>query len=263
MTQSSQEAAARSRDGVPQWDGNSATFARYEEEALLWQEGIAWHKRYMLAPKLLAELQGAARRMVVGKPPGWVSYQGGVEVLMKHLRECLGKPQMSELSEYLNMYFRNSRRRSGESMNEYVTRKSEIYLRAQQALGRVRPQHEAKSTRGVTEPTAPTTSRRSSWTSEATSTTAAEDMRSPMMRTLTKGTATLMLGRPGGVADTGPATTDRGMAIREVPGGNPSTHDGHRAGATEIEADAGPDRRPRWNFFQNGYKDGTCCRMRT
>ena len=172
MTQSGHEAAARSRDGVPQWDGNSATFARYEEEALLWQEGIAYHKRYMAAPKLLAELQGAARRMVVGKPPGWVSYQGGVDTLMRHLRDCLGKPQMSELSEYLNMYFRNSRRRSGESMNEYVTRKSEIYLRAQQALGRVRPHHEPREPRGNYEYQAPNMSRRTSWTSEATSTTA-------------------------------------------------------------------------------------------
>ncbi|OLP88369.1 hypothetical protein AK812_SmicGene30299 [Symbiodinium microadriaticum] len=100
---------ARSKDGVPQWDGNSATFQRYEEEALLWQEGIAYHKRYMAGPRLVAELQGSAKRMIVGKSANWVSYAGGVEALMRHLRDCLGRPQVTELTEYLNQYFRHSR----------------------------------------------------------------------------------------------------------------------------------------------------------
>ena len=169
MSSSGGETTTRSKDGVPQWDGNSATFQRYEEEALLWQEGIPYHKRYMSGPRLVAELQGAAKRMVTGKAPGWVSYHGGVEALMQHLRECLGRPQVAEMTDYLNQYFRNSRRRNGESINDYVTRKSEIYLRAQQALNRVRPHHDTASTA----PTDPTYRgmRRSSWTSEATTTT--------------------------------------------------------------------------------------------
>eukprot|EP00439_Symbiodinium_sp_Y106_P064324 s93_g10.t1 len=166
------DVTARSKDGVPQWDGNSSTFQRYEEDALLWREGIAYHKRYLSGPKLVAELQGAAKRLVVGKPPDWVSFPGGVETLMQHLRTCLGRPQVTELTEYLNQYFRHSRRRNGETINDYVTRKSELYMRAQQALGRVRPHHEASAT---TSPGYPGSgygqSRRNSWASEATTTT--------------------------------------------------------------------------------------------
>ena len=165
---------ARSKDGVPQWDGNSATFQKYEEEALLWQEGIAYHKRYMAGPRLVAELQGSAKRMVVGKSASWVSYSGGVETLMRHLRECLGRPQVTELTEYLNQYFRHSRRRSGESINEYVTRKSEIYMRAQQALNRVKP-HQEPATSRVPREAGYSGQRRSSWTSETTTTAADGD----------------------------------------------------------------------------------------
>ena len=172
---SSGEVTARSKDGVPQWDGNSSTFQRYEEEALLWQQGIAYHKRYMAAPRLVAELQGAAKRMVVGKAPDWVSFSGGVEILMEHLRICLGRPQVAELTDYLNQYFRHSRRRSGESINDYVTRKSELYMRAQQALNRVRPHQEAATTAGTGSwEGSRSQQRRSSWTSEATTTTAPE-----------------------------------------------------------------------------------------
>ncbi|CAE7633802.1 RE1, partial [Symbiodinium sp. CCMP2456] len=169
---------ARSKDGVPQWDGNSATFQRYEEEALLWQEGIAYHKRYMAGPRLVAELQGSAKRMVVGKSASWVSYSGGVEVLMRHLRDCLGRPQVAELTEYLNQYFRHSRRRNGESINEYVTRKSEIYMRAQQALHRVKP-HQEPATYRVSREAGYPGHRRSSWTSETTTTAADGDEDEP------------------------------------------------------------------------------------
>ncbi|CAE7627786.1 unnamed protein product [Symbiodinium sp. CCMP2456] len=170
---SSGEVTARSKDGVPIWDGNSATFQRYEEEALLWQQGIPYHKRYMSGPRLLAELQGAAKRMVVGKAPDWVSFNGGVETLMGHLRSCLGRPQVTELTDYLNQYFRNSRRRSGDSINDYVTRKSELYMRAQQALSRVRPHQETTPPAGTgTREGNWSRGRRSSWTSEATTTTA-------------------------------------------------------------------------------------------
>eukprot|EP00439_Symbiodinium_sp_Y106_P049556 s133_g6.t1 len=175
MATSGGDTTSRSKDGVPQWDGNSATFQRYEEESLLWQEGIAYHKRYMAGPRLVAELQGAAKRMVAGKPAGWVSYQGGVEALMSHLRQCLGKPQIAEMTDYLNLYFRNSRRRSGETINEYVTRKSELYMRAQQALNRLLP-HQAPMTAGSGQAAASYQhQRRSSWTSEATATTTADD----------------------------------------------------------------------------------------
>ena len=38
-------------------------------------------------------------------------------------------------------YFRHGRRKAGESMSDYVTRKCEMYLRAQQALQPVKPHH--------------------------------------------------------------------------------------------------------------------------
>ncbi|CAE7406995.1 RE2, partial [Symbiodinium sp. KB8] len=129
----------------------------------------------MAGPRLVAELQGAAKRMVVGKAPDWVSFNGGVEVLMQQLRTCLGRPQVAELTDYLSQYFRHSRRRSGESINDYVTRKSELYMRAQQALSRVRPHQEATATAGLGSGDGfRGTQRRSSWTSETTTTTVPE-----------------------------------------------------------------------------------------
>ncbi|CAE7474699.1 unnamed protein product, partial [Symbiodinium sp. KB8] len=129
----------------------------------------------MAGPRLVSELQGAAKRMVVGKAPDWVSFNGGVEVLMQQLRTCLGRPQVAELTDYLSQYFRHSRRRSGESINDYVTRKSELYMRAQQALSRVRPHQEATATAGLGSGDGfRGTQRRSSWTSETTTTTVPE-----------------------------------------------------------------------------------------
>ena len=121
---------------VPTWDGASETFQAYQESA-------EYKKRYLCGPQLQGALEGAAKRFVVGKPPDWLSYQGGVECLLEHLKQCLGKPQMPELTELLGKYFRGSKRRSGETMNEYISRKCEVYVRAQQAMGRVRPYHEA------------------------------------------------------------------------------------------------------------------------
>ncbi|CAE7649132.1 unnamed protein product [Symbiodinium sp. CCMP2592] len=169
--------SARSKDWIPQWDGSAATFQQYEEEALLWQEGIDYYKRYTAGPRLVAALQGAARRMVVGRPVGWVSFPGGVEVLLQYLRGCLGRPQVSEMTDYLSQYFRHSRRKHGESINDYITRKSEIYTRAQQALSRVRPHHEPRTVPTNEGRGNPYYARRSSWSSEATTTVgeAAED----------------------------------------------------------------------------------------
>ena len=127
----------KSKDGVPIWDGDSATFQEYEEASLLWEQGIASHKRYVCAPRLVSELTGTAKRYVLGKRPDWVSFNGGVEKLMGHLRNRLGLPQIPELTDYLTRFFKQGKRRRGETMNEYITRKTETYTRAQQALGRV------------------------------------------------------------------------------------------------------------------------------
>ena len=127
----------RSREGVPKWDGDSRTFQEYEEMALMWEQGIPHHKRDLCGPRLVSELSGAARRFIVGKKPGWVSFHGGVGRLLQHLRTHLGLPQIPEMTEYLLKYFKNGKRKRQESMGEYITRKCEIYARARQSLSRL------------------------------------------------------------------------------------------------------------------------------
>ena len=64
------------------------------------------------APRLISELQGPAKRLVIGKKPDWVSFPGGVQVLLNTLRASLGKPQVSEMADYLTKYFHQTRRKS-------------------------------------------------------------------------------------------------------------------------------------------------------
>ena len=80
---------------------------------------------------MIQEMSGTARKLVTGKRPDWLSFNGGVA------RRSLGRPQIPELSEYLNKYFKQSRRR--KSMNQYIVRKTEVYQRAKQALARSCP----------------------------------------------------------------------------------------------------------------------------
>ena len=136
---------SRTKDGIPTWSGEAASFTAYEEAALLWEQSLTYEKRYTAGPKLMQELTGAARRYVAGQPAGWVAFRGGVVLLMDHLRRALGKPRVNEVTDLLATYFKGTRRKSGESMNEYITRKTEAYMRASQALKRVQPHYE-KST---------------------------------------------------------------------------------------------------------------------
>ncbi|CAE7501028.1 unnamed protein product [Symbiodinium necroappetens] len=127
----------RTKEGVPKWDGSANTFTAYEEACYLYEAGTEMHKRALCGPRLVSELSGAAKRMVSGRSPTWVSNYEGVRVLLEFLRQCLGKPQIPEMTEHLSKYFKHCRRRAQESMNEYITRKAEAYLRAEQALQRV------------------------------------------------------------------------------------------------------------------------------
>ena len=137
----------KSRDGPPAWNGAAETFQAYEEAARLYEQTTPYQKRYLCGPKLQNALEGAALRLVVGKRPDWLSDNGGVDRLLNHLRQCLGKPQMPELRDLLSKYFRSSKRKAGETMNGYITRKCEIYVRCQQALSRVKPHHSKEATR--------------------------------------------------------------------------------------------------------------------
>ena len=136
---------SKSKDGAPQWDGDSSTYQDYEEQALQWEQSIAYHKRYLAGPRLVSELSGAARKHVVGKRPEWLSYDGDVGHLLRHLRACLGRPTIPELTEFLNKFFRQSKRRRFETMNQYITRKLELYHRARQALSGVQGHYEHAS----------------------------------------------------------------------------------------------------------------------
>ena len=127
----------RNKEGVPCWDGNAATFQEYAEMASHWEQSVPIHKRYLCGPKLQAELTGTARRFVMSMKPGWISFDGGVQTLLDHLRKHLGQPQLTEMSEYMSKYFKMTKRRRQEGMNDYITRKAEIYARACQTLDRV------------------------------------------------------------------------------------------------------------------------------
>ena len=49
---------------------------------------------------------------------------------------------MNEVTDLLAAYFKGTKRRPQESMNDYITRKTEAYMRACQALRRVQPHYE-------------------------------------------------------------------------------------------------------------------------
>ena len=136
------ERIERNKEGVPIWDGASATFQEYSELAEHWEQTVPYHKRYLCGPKLLKELTGTARRFVLSKKPGWVSHAGGVQTLLNHLRQHLGLPQLAEMSDFLARYFKLSRRKKNESMNEYITRKAELYARAETTLGRAQSHYQ-------------------------------------------------------------------------------------------------------------------------
>lgn len=49
----------KSREGVSIWDRDAATLQEFEETSLVWEPSVAHHKRYLCAPKLMAELYRA------------------------------------------------------------------------------------------------------------------------------------------------------------------------------------------------------------
>ena len=149
-TEAATTTTSRTKEGIPTWSGEASSFVQYEEAALLWEQSLTWEKRYTAGPKLVQELTGAAKRFVAGQAAGWVAYRGGVAKLMNHLRQALGKPRVNEVTDLLATYFKGTRRRNGESMNEFITRKNEAYMRASQAMKRVQPFYEAGGARTST-----------------------------------------------------------------------------------------------------------------
>ena len=108
----------KSKDGVPCWDGDPNSLQENEETSLVWEQSVAWHKRGLCGPRLANELTGVARRFILGMPADWPSYAGGVQRLMDHLRGSLGLPQLPEMTDHLTKYFKQGRRKRGESMGD-------------------------------------------------------------------------------------------------------------------------------------------------
>ena len=94
----------KSKDGVPCWDGDPNSFQENEETSLVWEQSVAWHKRGLCGPRLM--------------PADWPSYARGVQQLMDHLRGSLGLPQLPEMTDHLTKYFKQERRKRGESMGD-------------------------------------------------------------------------------------------------------------------------------------------------
>ena len=106
------------------WDGDPGTFWEFTEAARLYEQGTAPHKRAQVAPRIAAELTGSAKKHITGQPADWLSFQGGVERLIEKLRQGLGRPKISEVTEHLTKFFKHSRRTPGESVNDYVARRT-------------------------------------------------------------------------------------------------------------------------------------------
>ena len=143
----------RSKDGVPIWNGDVASFEEYVEACLMYEQTVVREKRYLCGPRCASELKGAARRILVGKPATWLSHDNGVRTLIAALREERGHPKVPEMSELLMRYFKGSRRQKGESMHDFIMKKAESYTRAQQSMARLLQERGAtrlppRSTRG-------------------------------------------------------------------------------------------------------------------
>ena len=100
----------RNRDPVPTWAGEASTFQEFAEAAELFVEMTPYHKRSICAPRIIGALTGAARRMVSAKPANWVSHPLGVRDLLEFLRTCLGRPQITDFTDFISKYFRGTKR---------------------------------------------------------------------------------------------------------------------------------------------------------
>jgi len=116
-------AIPRNCDGIPIWNGEPALLDEFTEACLRYEQTIVMEKRYLCGPRIAHELRGPAKRVLIGRPADWLSYDGGVRKLIEALRAERGQPKVPEMSELLMKYFKGTRRQRGETMNDYVTRK--------------------------------------------------------------------------------------------------------------------------------------------
>ena len=151
---------SKSRDGVPTWDGSPSTWAEYRRAALLYVQTTKWENRYLCGPRLAAELSGPAKASIANKRASWLSNEQGVDRLLRHLQEVISEPILPEVGNALRSYFRQLRRRKGETMTAFCVRHREEYEKACRALTRMLGSRKS----GLRADTlATTSSRRSSW----------------------------------------------------------------------------------------------------
>ena len=149
----------RGKDNVPTWDGEPASWPEFRRAALLYLESTKWENRYLCGPRLAAELTGSAKSSIANKRPAWLSSSDGVHKLLRHLQGAVSEPVLPEVGNALRTYFRQLRRKRGETMTSFTVRHREEYEKACRALTRMvsghAPDLSSRSSR--------TTSRRSSW----------------------------------------------------------------------------------------------------
>ena len=60
----------------PYGRGESSLFEEYVEACLLYEQTVVKEKRYLCGPRVAAELQGPARRVLIGRSADWLSQEG-------------------------------------------------------------------------------------------------------------------------------------------------------------------------------------------
>ena len=127
----------RSRDGVPGWNGDPSSWLEYRRAALWYVEATKWENRYLCGPRLATELSGSARASIANKKPQWLSHEQGVHRLLKHLQVTISEPVLPEVGNALRAYFRQLKRKRGESMTAFCVRHREEYEKVCKALSRM------------------------------------------------------------------------------------------------------------------------------
>ena len=150
----------RTRDGVPSWDGSPATWAEFKRSALLYVQSTKYENRYLCGPRLAAELTGPARASITHKRSTWLAAPDGVEKLLLHLQSAISEPILPEVGNALRAYFRQLKRKKGETMTAFCVRHREEYEKACRALTRMMGSRKAGLQRGSM---SHSSSRRSSW----------------------------------------------------------------------------------------------------
>lgn len=95
----------RTKDGVPGWSGEPATWLEFKQAARLYVASTKYENRYTCGPRIAAELTGAAKKAIMGKKSSWLSDPQGTEMLLQHLQNVVGEPALPEVGNFMRQYF--------------------------------------------------------------------------------------------------------------------------------------------------------------